>query len=394
MPPERSQPAVLAVDGGGSKTEAALVGIDGTLLGAVRLQRSSNLGLGCDTEGGGLPVAVRAACAAAGVAAGARPIATTAVYCLAGVDLPVDERRIRRLLRQQGWSDTVLLRNDTFAMLRAGTDDGWGVAVGCGSGINCAGVGPDGKTVRFPAVGYMSGDLAGGAGWLGSSALGWAVRGRDGRGPHTALERMVPEHFRLRSPLAVVEAVYVGRLPPRRLDELAPVVFEAAAIEDAVARKILDDLADEIVTMVRATLRRLHATAGPVAVVLGGGVFKATDAPFLDRVRDGILAVNPSAGLIRLQAPPVLGAALMGLDRLGAAPAAAARLRGALTAARLAVSAESARNGPAPAGGAGRPAAPARMASLDGVRMSDQDQTWRAAPSKHSVPDQGGRTQP
>ena len=38
-----------------------------------------------------------------------------------------------------------LLRNDTFAVMRAGASRGWGVAVVCGAGFNCTGVGPDGR---------------------------------------------------------------------------------------------------------------------------------------------------------------------------------------------------------------------------------------------------------
>lgn len=50
----------------------------------------------------------------------------------------------------------------------------------------------------------------------------------------------------------------------------------------------------------------------------------------------GIEAVAPRAVVRTLQAPPVLGAALIGLDDLHAAGAARPRLRGALTQARMA----------------------------------------------------------
>jgi len=47
-------------------------------------------------------------------------------------------------------------------------------------------------------------------------------------------------------------------------------------------------------------------------------------------VADGIHAAAPRAVLVRLDAPPVLGAALMGLDAEGAPPDALAALRQAL----------------------------------------------------------------
>ena len=72
-----------------------------------------------------------------------------------------------------------------------------------------------------------------------------------------------------------------------------------------------------------------------VDVVLGGGVFRSDDERFLARIRDGIVAIAPSTNLKRLDAPPVLGAALIGLDRLGAKRPAEAALRSTLTHERL-----------------------------------------------------------
>jgi hypothetical protein len=65
-------------------------------------------------------------------------------------------------------------------------------------------------------------------------------------------------------------------------------------------------------------------------VVLAGGVFAARDERFESRIRDGIRALAPGAAVRRSEALPVLGAALLGLDRLlglGVAERRAAELR-------------------------------------------------------------------
>lgn len=324
------RPAVLALDGGNSKTELVLVARDGRVLTTSRVARSANLGLGQDGAFSVLDEAIRAACRKLGLDLERKPIASTGVYCLAGADLPLDDRRIGRELRRRGWTSRNLVRNDTFAVLRAGTERGWGVAVVCGAGLNCSGVAPDGRVVRFPSMGELSGDLAAGGGWLGMMALGAGIRGRDGRGSRTMLERLVPAHFALPSPAAVMEAVYVGRLEAKRLLELSPLVFQAAGSGDEVARAILDRLADEVVAMASATIRRLRLTARDVEVVLGGGVFQNDNEPFLARIRAGIQVTAPRASFRRLSLPPVVGAALIGLDEIGAPAAARARLRAAL----------------------------------------------------------------
>ena len=243
------------------------------------------------------------------------------MYCLAGADLPADDRRIARWLAARGWTRTDVVRNDTFAVLRAGTDRTWGVAVVCGYGTNCSAVAPDGRTFRFPAVGDISGDWGGGHD-IGSKALWYALRAQDGRGERTALERVVPEHFGLRRPRQVMEAMYFGRLPSERVVELPPVVFRAAGDGDAVARSIVDRQADEVVAMAGAAIRKLRMTALDVDVVLGGGIFRNEDAGFHARIEEGLRAVAPDVRIRRLTAPPILGAALLGLDRLGASRAA------------------------------------------------------------------------
>lgn len=329
--------AVLAVDGGNSKADVALVAADGTLLAAVHGPTISHQQVGLAQGMANLRRLVDRAIAAAGGANGAveggGTVASLGVFCLAGADYPTDVRLLTRGIEDlELTADTVVL-NDTFAALRAGAHRPWGVALICGRGINACAVSPDGRRARFDAVGSFSGDWGGGLG-LGHAGLSAAVRGRDGRGARTALERLVPAHFGLRSPAALTKALYDERIEEARLMELAPIVFDAATDGDAVARSIVDRLADELVSMGVALVRRLHLTRLDPEVVLAGGVFRATDPAFYERLEAGIRRVAPRARTIRLEARPVLGAALIGLDRLSAggttAGDAESRLRAAL----------------------------------------------------------------
>jgi len=138
---------------------------------------------------------------------------------------------------------------------------------------------------------------------------------------------MVPKHFGLDDPQAVLSAVYTGDLSYARLFELAPVLFAAAASGDAPARGAANLLADEVVAFVTAAATRLGVTDMTVEVVLGGGVFGTDDAQFHDRIATGIHSLVPEAIVVHLDAPPVLGAALIGLDHLGADEDAKERVR-------------------------------------------------------------------
>src|SRR4029077_6495226 len=185
---------------------------------------------------------------------------------LAGVDFPSEVRNLKARAQERGWADQVEVGNDTFAVLRAGTDRGWGVAVVCGAGINCLGLGPDGREARFPALGDITGDWGGGQD-VGATAVWAAARREDGRGPKTRLEHLVPAYFGVSTPLELAEAVHTGAVSRRRFIELAPLVF-AEADRDPVAAGIVARLADEIVALVRVALEPIGPVREPADVVL------------------------------------------------------------------------------------------------------------------------------
>ena len=316
-----SLPLVLGVDGGNSKTDVWLVAADGTIRGTARGGTASHQQVGLARGAETLRELATAAARAAGLPAAAgrpkatQPIATEGAFCLAGVDFASDVRSLRRAIDGLGIVRSATVLNDAFAGLRAGASRPWGVALVCGHGINAAAIGPDGRSARFDGVGDISGDWGGGTS-VGYAALAAAVRGRDGRGPRTSLERLVPAFFGLRSPAALVRRLYAEPGLQDQIDRLAPLSFEAAAAGDAVARGIVDRLADELVTMATALIRRLRLAREDVEVVLTGGVFGTTDAGFYARLERGVREVAPRARLVRLTVPPVAGAVLLALDRL------------------------------------------------------------------------------
>ncbi|WFR68415.1 BadF/BadG/BcrA/BcrD ATPase family protein [Curtobacterium flaccumfaciens] len=284
---------VLAVDGGGSKTDVVAIALDGTLVGHARGPGSNPQSRGWDVAG---PILDDVRARVVG-ALGARRILTTHVY-LAGLDLHDELVAATDALAhwdEDGGAPDVL-DNDLFALLRAGTLSPDAAAVVCGTGINALAVRADGATARFPAIGDVSGDWGGGA-YLGSRALWHAARADDGRGPATALTEAVPAAVGLGSVREVIEAVHFGRLDQRVYNRLCPVLFEVAEAGDAVAAAVVARQAEEISLLASVALGRLglagSATA-PVPVVLGGGVLAARDALLVDGVVSGLAERVPA----------------------------------------------------------------------------------------------------
>jgi N-acetylglucosamine kinase-like BadF-type ATPase len=325
---ERAVPAVLAIDGGNSKTDVALVAADGTVLASLRGPGANQEDYGIDGAMRILGGLVREVAAKAGVG-GDGAIARHASACLAGCDLPSEEESLTAALRAQGWSATAIAMNDTFAVLRAGLPGGGtpGVAVTCGAGINCVAVSADGRVFRYLAMGELTGDWGGGEG-LAKAIMWHAMRGADGRGPATALGARVAAHFGLGSVTDAAIAVHQGRLGEGDLVAMAPpVLFQAAATGDAVALRLLARQAEEVCVMAVTAMRQVGLDAAATVIVLGGGLLQAGD-PLLTRELRRRFAVDAPGSVLRVaDVPPVAGAALLGLDHLGLRAVAEERLR-------------------------------------------------------------------
>ncbi|WP_245691199.1 N-acetylglucosamine kinase [Sinosporangium album] len=319
---DRAVRTVLAVDGGNSKTDVALISEDGAVLATGR-------GGGFQPQIDGVAAAIDVLDGAVRRALGpaaAPPYADHVAAYVAGADLPAEEEILRAELTARSYGRDVVVGNDTFALLRAGASGPSGVAVVCGGGINAVGVSPDGAVTRFPALGKISGDWGGGMG-LGEETLWHAVRGEDGRGPATALSRAVCEAFGTATVEEAVLALHFGRESATRLHELVPLLFAAAAGGDPVAVSLVERMADEVTVMAVVPMRRLGLLDAAVEVVLGGGVLTARDPLLTELIERRFAEEAPQAELVVTDMPPIVGAALLGLDAIGAGEEAKARLR-------------------------------------------------------------------
>jgi N-acetylglucosamine kinase-like BadF-type ATPase len=317
--------ALLAVDGGATKTDLALVAADGALLALERGPLSSPHYLGLEGSLDVLAELLGRAANEAGLPTDDGPVTELGQLLVAGLDLPSEVDDFHAAVGARGWSARTIVDNDTFAILRAGTEQGWGVAVVCGTGINCVGIAPDGRHARFPALGAITGDWGGGYD-VGLAAVSAAARSEDGRGEKTALEHAVPAHFGLATPTELAEAIHRGRISQKRLGELPRVVFAEAA-GDEVAAAIVQRLADEVVALARVALERLDLTTEPVEVLLGGGLLRPGNGTLEDAIETGLREVGHAITVRNTESPPIVGAALLGLDELGAGTEAQERAR-------------------------------------------------------------------
>jgi len=321
---------ILGVDAGNSKTELIVAGLDGEPYAFVRGPGANAHGLGAERFVAELGRLVARAELEAPADYGA--------FFVCGADIPSDIEELTAAVNQTGWARHATVDNDTFALLRAGTDAPDAVAVVCGAGINCVGRAADGRIARYPSLGWETGDW-GGSEMLGREVLFHAARAEDGRDEPTILAEIVGEHFGM-TVAEVGESVHYGRLRQGRLGELAPAVVAAAEDGDAVARRLIERLAEEVVLMATRALADLELEAAEV--VLGGGMLRGGRGLLFHEVAARLRQRAPATRPVVARDAPVVGSALFALEAAGAAPGAAERLRSAF---RNGLAAEELRDG-------------------------------------------------
>ncbi|HMO60320.1 MAG TPA: BadF/BadG/BcrA/BcrD ATPase family protein, partial [Roseiflexaceae bacterium] len=188
---------ILGVDGGNTKTLALVVRCDGTIVGAGRA--------GCgDIYGAVSPAAaiaeieqaVEEALAAAGVVAADL---VAGAFSLAGADWPEDFALLEAAMRRAGYGRTITVVNDAIGALYAGSPDGTGVAVACGTG---AAIGARNAAGQIWHSSFWQEPQ--GAGELSSRALRAVYRAELGIDPPTMLTALILAAFAATSVEAVL----------------------------------------------------------------------------------------------------------------------------------------------------------------------------------------------
>ena len=300
---------LLGVDQGGSHTWAVVAKADGELLALGKAPGACHAYAGMDRAMGVFRDASQEALRQAGL--------ISVDFISAGMtgadwedEFPLLEGHIRRLKL----SERVSVENDAIIALRGGTERNFGAILIAGSGGNCAVIAPDGR--QFIYGYFWEGSLQGG-GALARRVLESVYRAYTGEGAETSLTGRVLQHFELASPVELMRADVEDRLPAARMLDLALVLFEEDLNGDAMAGRIIDTFAAGYAGGAAAWLRRFSMTDLEMDVVLSGSIFKARTPRLVETVAAGIHAAAPQARLVNAHYEPVVGAVLLGLEKIG-----------------------------------------------------------------------------
>jgi N-acetylglucosamine kinase-like BadF-type ATPase len=296
---------VLGIDSGGTKTVCLLADERGLIL-------SEGRGPGANLHAAGELAVERVLTGVMAAAIGDREIVPAAI-CLgiAGVDREDEMRAVRAIMGRIGPRSRVVVVNDALIALMAGAKDAPAIVIIAGTGSIVYGHNGGGEAARAGGWGHMIGDEGSGY-WIGREALSAVMRASDGRGPATRLTREILAHLKLNDESRLPRIVYDRESPRMTVAALGPIVQGAAAQGDAVATRILERAAEELVLAARSVASRLEMRGDAFTFFLAGGVFRVV--PWLaEELPRRLAEVAPRCQVEILHEEPAVGAVWLAL---------------------------------------------------------------------------------
>jgi N-acetylglucosamine kinase-like BadF-type ATPase len=231
-----------------------------------------------------------------------------------GADWPDEYDLLRDAVLDLDLTSSVYIVNDCGAAFRGGSEKSSGAILVAGSGANCGVRAPDGREFIYHY--YHDTDLQGGSA-LGHAAVRAIYRAETGRPPQTSLRERVLTFYNLPNVDALMRGREEGLLPNFRVHDLAPLVFEEAGQGDRAAINIVTYFGIGCAELLVNGIKRMEMADLDVEIVLSGGVFKAASPMLREILARDVKREVPRAEFIEARYEPVVGAALLALEKWG-----------------------------------------------------------------------------
>ena len=234
-------------------------------------------------------------------------------FGVAGYDWPGERQPHLDAIDSLSLQAPYALVNDTIIGLMAGATAGWGLGVVSGTGSNCWGRDRDGREGHTTGCGDLFAEYAGG-GDLVNKAVQTIGMAWTKRGPETKLTDAFIELIGATDVIDLMEGLFVGRYTVG--SQAAPLVFKVAAEGDAVAQEVIRWAGRELGSLAIGVIRQLNFEALDFDIVQIGSLYKGS--PVMTEVMMATVhEVAPGARAVRLNAPPVAGGVLLGMEQAG-----------------------------------------------------------------------------
>jgi N-acetylglucosamine kinase-like BadF-type ATPase len=310
--PLKDEEYVIGVDGGGTRTIAALASFNGRILEMAKAGPASPRNVGIEKAAGNIAIAVKK------LLAKHPKIKITSVF----IGLPAIEEEFKfktrqiqkKLLRRErilrNLKEKISIGSDQSAAFRSGTDEKDGILLIAGTG--CAGHGwKKKKECKISGWGWLADE--GAAFWIGQKVIQAALKDLDGRGSRTLLTDFAFRKFGIKKhdPDLLNKKIY----SPNFIEIVSSLSFVCDSVAkkgDKTARIILSEAGKELALTVKTIIGKLNFSKTKFPLVLVGGVLKSKIVS--DVLKKEIKKAAPKVQFVQIQKEPVAGAIKLAIE--------------------------------------------------------------------------------
>lgn len=301
---------VIGVDGGGTKTHAILVALDGTVIADSHGGPTNLQTVGIQPAARILLELIVECCKKGGCSSDA---VESIVLGLAGAGRNLDRTELLNALLELSVKKkfpfkNIIIETDARIALEAAFAASPGIVVIAGTGSIALYRTEDKKVLRAGGWGNILGDEGSGFA-IARDALNAVMRQHDGRGDKTLLTKKVFEHFNISNVEDMITKVYQDR---SHIAAFVPKVLEAVTERDHVAHSILVKNASDLGELVRVLTMKVRPKS-KLPVCLMGGLLE-TENEYSKMVKEKIVRSLPHVVVQKPKFPAAFGAAILGLN--------------------------------------------------------------------------------
>jgi len=295
---------VIGVDGGGTKTIAALADLKGQIIKTVKTGPSSPRNVGIEKTADNVAKAINKVLrrGVVSVFVGLPAVQEEYKNKLKDIEKKIGKRVKKDLKIKTG--------SDQLVAFRSGTDEKTGVVIIAGTGCAVHGW-RGGREVKVSGWGWLADE--GSAIWVGRKTLQAVFKDIDDRGEKTNLTKIVLDKFKAKTPERLSQKIYKENFL-EIISSLSVIADKAADQGDKIAREILREAGDETALAVNTVVRKLGLKKKKFPLVLVGSMFLSKS--FLKTFQLYIKETCSKADIVLPKDPPVLGAVKLAIDRI------------------------------------------------------------------------------
>jgi len=301
---------VIGIDGGATKTVAALANLKGKIKKIAKSGSSNARKIGIKKAVENITKAIKKVL----------PKNGKIVSTFIGLPALEEEYKTRKniikrtLLKEKGISrifkGKLKIGSDQIVAFKSGTDKENGVMLIAGTGCVAHGWHNE-KEAKASGWGYLTDQ--GSAFWVGLRTFQAIWKDLDGRDKKTLVTKLVFKKFKIKQKEKLLNLVYSKNLI--KIIPFFSIICDIASKRgDRIAKKIMKDAAIELTLSVKTVIRKLKFRKIEFPLVLVGGMFKSKIV--LRNLKKEIKKFTPKIKIILQKKEPVIGAVKLAIENL------------------------------------------------------------------------------